>query len=158
MSAANRGWLESGAMALGRLSLGLMFLFAGVRKLQGDVEAFVANAVVPNAPMPEPLAVAYGHSLPYAEIVVGGLLIAGLLTRIAGGVIALLLLSFVIAMGVDWWPESGPAFTKNLVMLPLALWFVFAGGGRFAVDALIFRPRGKAGAKAGEGEAPAAAG
>ena len=46
--------------------------------------------------------------------------------------IALMLVSFVIAMGPEWWPAQGPAFSKNFILLTLCGLLAVAGSGKFA--------------------------
>lgn len=59
----------------------------------------------------------------------------GLFSRISAVLIGLMLLSFIIAMGPDWWPESGPAFSKNFILLTLCLLIATTGSGKFAFRA-----------------------
>jgi len=156
------------ALLLNRIGLGLLFAFAGIRKVLpfekvdnwssiksfaglrqiastlfkpadigqklNDFAAFSAS----KAPLPELLGKAYGYALPWTELVFGVLLFIGVYTRVSATVIALLLLSFLIAMGPEWWPDQGPAFSKNFILLSLALLFAAAGSGRFA-----FKPDGQ---------------
>ncbi|MFK7788526.1 MAG: DoxX family protein [Phycisphaeraceae bacterium] len=132
--------LISAALLLNRVTLGVLFVFAGVRKLMPAGEASIldkmngfASFVASQAPMPEFLGKAYGYALPWAELVVGVLLVIGVLTRTSAILIGLMLLSFIIAMGPDWWPESGPAFSKNFILLTLCILIAAAGSGKFAV-------------------------
>ncbi len=130
------------ALLLNRLSLGLLFVLAGVRKLIPTDDASTpqrlkafARSVADKAPLPEQLGLAYGYALPWAEIVFGAMLIVGLFSRIAALAIALMLLSFLIAMGPAWWPESGSAYDKNFILLSLAVLLVVTGSGKFALRA-----------------------
>lgn len=139
-----RGLLFEVAVLLCRLSLGLIFFFAGLRKMiPTEVKTFVtmlkdfAAGVASEAPMPEPLGLAYGYALPFVELLAGLLLIVGLFGRVAAALISLMLLSFIIAMGVDWWPEAGPAFDKNVVFFTLAFLLIFTGAGTFSIDHLM---------------------
>jgi uncharacterized membrane protein YphA (DoxX/SURF4 family) len=132
--------LISASIFLNRLSLGVLFVLAGVRKLlpSGDANMIdkmngFASYVASQAPMPEALGKAYGYALPWAEIICGLMLVLGLLTRFSAVLIGLMLLSFLIAMGLDWWPESGPAFSKNVILLTLCVLIVATGSGKFAV-------------------------
>ena len=128
------------ALLLNRLSLGVLFVLAGVRKLLPTEEAGVldkmngfASFVASQAPMPEALGKAYGYALPWAEILVGLTLVIGLFSRVSAIIIGLMLLSFIIAMGPEWWPEEGPAFSKNFILLTLCVLVAAAGSGKFAV-------------------------
>ncbi len=118
--------LISAALLLNRLTLGMLFVFAGVRKLI-PLDAMTENwngfasLTASKAPLPEALGKAYGYALPPVEILAGTALVLGLFSRVSAILIALMLLSFVIAMGPEWWPDSGPAFSKNFILITLAL-------------------------------------
>jgi putative oxidoreductase len=72
----------------------------------------------------------------------GALLVAGLLTRLAGLLIAA---NFVVAVAMvhfnqpfrDWWPA--------IVLVSLGLHFAAAGSGKFGLDALVFGSGRRAG-------------
>lgn len=150
------------ALFLNRLTLGALFALAGFWKLWPEkgihgygfvdffkqswaqVQGFSANVVVPNAPdwLPGNLAGIYGHSLPFVELVTGGLLAVGLLSRINAFLITLMLISFMLAFGIAW--SGGPGaspFDKNLILVTLAFLLVFSGPGAVSIDRLIFGPR-----------------
>lgn len=140
----NQSNLISFALLLNRVSLGVLFVLAGVRKLMpaGDADILdkmngFASFVASKAPMPEFLGKAYGYTLPWAELLVGAALVIGVYTRISASLIGLMLLSFIIAMGPEWWPDSGPAFSKNFILLTLCILIAAAGSGKFA-----FKPDG----------------
>lgn len=133
-------------LLLNRASLGMLFILAGVRKLLPKEGSSVmenwhgfANHVASDAPLPEVLGKAYGYALPPVECLVGLALVIGLYTRLSSTLIALMLLSFIIAKGVMWWPATGPAFNTNIILLTLALLLAVLGSGAFA-----FKPDGLA--------------
>lgn len=134
---------------LNRLALGSIFLLAGVRKLFPaasirDVGMNLykfASHVAGEAPLPGFLGQAYGTALPVVEIVAGLLLVLGLWSRPAASLIALMLFSFMIALGIEWWPAKGPAFDKNVILFTLSLLLVALGPGRYALDAVLVRRR-----------------
>ena len=78
---------------LARLLVGLTFLVAGAAKLKGNSDKFL-NAIMGYELVPRPAAVVLTYALPWVEVAVGGLLIAGLWSRWAAMVGALLLLFF----------------------------------------------------------------
>lgn len=130
------------ALLINRLSLGALFALAGIRKLLPSGDAGVmdkwsgfANFTASKAPLPEALGKTYGYLLPPVEFLAGLLLVLGLFTRGASFIIALMLVSFLVAMGLEWWPDSGPAFTKNIILLTLALLITATGSGKLAVRA-----------------------
>ncbi len=83
-----------------RLFVGGVWLWAGVVKV-GEPEASV-SAVRAYQLLPPGLADVVGRVLPMFEIVLGGCLVIGLLTRLAGGVSALVLIGFIIGMSSVW--------------------------------------------------------
>lgn len=132
--------LLSFVLLLNRIALGLLFLLAGIRKLLPTSEASMlekmngfASFVASQAPMPEALGKAYGYALPWAEILTGAMLMVGLFTRISATLIALMTLSFIIAMGAEWWPAQGPAYSKNFILLTLATLLAAVGSGKLAL-------------------------
>lgn len=159
--------LISVALLLNRIFLGLLFLFAGLRKIFpfekveswgtfftwsglidilkilfsyeaiGQKLTWFASFSADKAPLPELLGKAYGYALPWTELVVGVTLAIGFFSRLSAILIGLMLLSFLIAMGPEWWPQQGPAFSKNFILLTLCLLIAATGSGRFA-----YRPDG----------------
>lgn len=83
-----------------RLGLGAVWLFAGLSKLSdaaGSVRAVRAYALLPEAVVP-----AVGYGLPVLEVGVGLLLVAGLGTRVAAILSAVLLVAFVVGIAAAW--------------------------------------------------------
>jgi len=145
--AASPWWFHLVAL-LGRASLGLYFLLAGVGKLRIELREGMGTfyegpfASLRPAWLPDVVAGPYGYALPWAEVVVGTMLALGLATRLSAVLIALMLTSFTVALTLErGLGGGGPGpFHANFVMLPLALMFVVLGGGLVSVDALF---RGK---------------
>jgi len=132
------------ALLFARVSLAMLFLLAGAKKMipsaaegtMQKIETF-ANSVADDAPLPRPLGLAYGYALPFAEIIAGLLLTVGLFGRIAALVITLMLLSFMIAIGIGWWPATGSAFDRNVILFTTALLLSVTGPGVLSIDGLI---------------------
>jgi uncharacterized membrane protein YphA (DoxX/SURF4 family) len=83
-----------------RLLVGCVWLVAGVLKLpdpEQSVRAVRAYRLLPEAVVP-----AVGYGLPILEIGVGLLLVAGLATRVAGVISAVLFLLFVVGIASAW--------------------------------------------------------
>ena len=76
-----------------RLLLGLTFLIFGVSKLP-DLAGF-ADTVMSYKVLPEYLAVPFGYALPWAETLVGLLLILGLGLKFVAPVAVLIIASFI---------------------------------------------------------------
>jgi len=125
-----------------RVPLGVFFALAGVGHIKGGLEHFVGeNIAAAMGLMPENVARVFLNCLPYAEIVLGVMLVLGLLGRFAGLVCTVLLIGFTaLATGVK---QTGLPFHPNLLMLGMALAVLFCGPGRFSIDGLLFRPRRK---------------
>jgi uncharacterized membrane protein YphA (DoxX/SURF4 family) len=124
-----------------RLPVGAFFLLAGVMKIRMGVGNFVEASVKSAQPyMPEHLGRVFLNALPYAEVILGALLILGLIARFAGLVTSLLLISIIVAVtGVrqDQLPQT------TVVLLGATLAIMLCGPGRFSLDGLFFRPRRK---------------
>jgi uncharacterized membrane protein YphA (DoxX/SURF4 family) len=75
-----------------RLILGGIFIFAGFAKIH-NISALV-NEINQYQILPPALASLYGHVLPYAEIIIGVLLVLGIALRISAGIAGLMLISF----------------------------------------------------------------
>ena len=152
------GTFASWLSLIGRLGAGQVFLFAGLIKVSDPVEvarSILAFGVVKN----ESLVSLAAYILPWAEIIAGMLLIAGLFTRASASVILLMLLGFV---GLIWNAIrqgkeltcgcfgkielfcSGPLDECNLiqngVLSALVLLPLILGGGRASADALSRPP------------------
>src|SRR5579862_8650870 len=87
-------------LLLARLPIGAFFLLNGYTKVARiGLEPFVAAHIddVPKV-MPPWFGSNYLHALPFAEMLVGLMLMAGLFTRLAGFVASLMVLSFLIAV------------------------------------------------------------
>ena len=81
-----------------RLILGAVFLMSAVPKLAAPRQ--FARDVQQYRLLPRPLASAFGYALPYAELVVAALLLMGIYTEWAALGVAVMLLTFMIAVGV----------------------------------------------------------
>jgi putative oxidoreductase len=129
-------------LLLGRIPLGLFFVMAGIAKFYYGLDNFI-KVNLPDAMkfLPEHLARGFLNALPFVEIAVGTLLIVGLLTRIAAGIMVLLLLSITIAHSPHLAGVGGGPFNYTLVYIGLALAIMLVGPGWFSIDGLLFRPR-----------------
>lgn len=82
-----------------RLLLGLVFIWSGFPKLLQLPE--FARIVQNYQLLPDSLATPYAYGLPWLELTLGVLLLSGVLVRLAGGVSAALLLSFMLAIAIS---------------------------------------------------------
>lgn len=131
----------SAGLLIGRIPLGLFFIMAGILKFYYGLDNFI-KANQPDAMkfLPENLAHGFLNALPFVEIAVGTLLIVGLLTRIAAGIMALLLVGITVGKTHLAGVGGGP-FHYNIVYLGLALAIMLVGPGWFSLDGILFRPR-----------------
>lgn len=129
-------WSNAGSLFL-RVPLGLFFLMAGISKLS-DPAGFVAmvNGLVDEniSWLPDSLATAYAYALPYVEIVVGAAAILGFLTKWAGLLMSLLLISFLVAFGVT---AKGVPFNKDVVFLGAAIYLALSGSYFWSIDGMM---------------------
>ena len=72
-----------------------MLIFAGATKV-GNIDELI-EAINEYDMLPQQLATAYGHVLPYLEIVLGVFLVLGLFLRVSAAASVLVVLSFSIA-------------------------------------------------------------
>ncbi|MBW4705140.1 MULTISPECIES: MauE/DoxX family redox-associated membrane protein [unclassified Micromonospora] len=91
-----RPWLGLAA----RLGLAAVWLFAGGAKV-GDLAAS-GRAVNAYQVMPYQVATAIGAALPFVELALGLLLLAGLATRLSAGISAALLVVFIAGIASAW--------------------------------------------------------
>lgn len=131
-------WSFNLVILLNRLALGLYFLLAGVAKIRSGVENFVDGSFSRLQPswLPEILARPYGYALPFLEVIVGGMLILGLIGRLAAGVIGMMLVSFVAAIYMAGAFDGSGPFHTNIILATLAGMLMFTGSGRFSMDAM----------------------
>ena len=147
---ATARWISTGA----RLVLGGVFLVAGGLKVidpQGSVVAVRAYKLLPNS-----LVTIVGWGLPFAEIALGLLLLAGIATRVVAAATAILLIIFILAVvsvaarglsidcgcfggGGEVAPGQtayGIELVRDFGLLLLALWLVWQPRSRLTLDGL----------------------
>jgi uncharacterized membrane protein YphA (DoxX/SURF4 family) len=148
--AAIAPWVSTGA----RLVLGGVFLVAGSLKVidpQSSVNAVRAYRLLPSS-----VTTLVGWGLPFAEIALGILLIAGVGTRVAAAIAAVLLVVFMAGVasaalrglsidcgcfggGGDVAPGQtayGVEIVRDLGLLLLASWLIWQPRSRLALDRL----------------------
>lgn len=146
---------------LARASLGLYLTLAGWGKVVTEVKEGIGTflngpgytAMTPDW-LPWWFAQPYGYALPWLELVVGGLIVFGLVTRFAATGAFLMLTSFTIVQvissesirGVKAVPDMPPPppFTSNYMLSAVFFLLIFTGAGSLSLDRLIFG-KGKTG-------------
>ncbi len=143
---------------LARLVVGGVWLAAGLLKITDGAAS--VRAVRAYDLLPESIVPTVGHVLPALEIVLGLALIAGVFTRVAGLVSAVLLVAFIIGIASAWargleiscgcFGDGGPdadaaskypwEIARDVGLLLASLWLVRWPRTRFALDSLLFPP------------------
>jgi putative oxidoreductase len=129
------GWYPESGLAIVRIVVGLLLVYHGW-------EIFDATKIQEYAKwdafkkFSSPLAMAYfGKG---SELVAGILLTLGLFTRLACLILAgtMLYITFFIGSGRFWYQDQHP-----FLFVLLALVFIFTGGGKYSMDAIIKRAK-----------------
>ena len=94
------GGLQGRVGVLCRLVVGGVWVVAGVLKLLDPTEN--VRAVRAYQLLPETLVQLVGHALPIVEILVGGCLVLGLVTRVAAVTSAAMLTAFIVGIASAW--------------------------------------------------------
>ncbi|MFL6158357.1 MAG: MauE/DoxX family redox-associated membrane protein [Marmoricola sp.] len=139
-----------------RLLVGGVWVYAGLLKLphpESSVSAVRGYQLIPTRYVDT-----VGHVLPMLEVVVGVCLIAGLLTRVAGGVSALMQLAFVIGIASVWArgieincgcfgdgganPNASSSYpweiARDVGLMALSVFLVLRPRTPYAVDSVLF--------------------
>jgi uncharacterized membrane protein YphA (DoxX/SURF4 family) len=140
-----------------RLVVGTVWVVAGVLKHPDPAEN--VRAVRAYQLVPEGLVQVVGHGLPVLEILVGGCLLLGLLTRLSAALSAVLLVAFVVGIGSAWarglsiecgcfGGGAGPVrnaqatypweIARDAGLLVLSAWLVWRPRTPYAADHLLF--------------------
>jgi uncharacterized membrane protein YphA (DoxX/SURF4 family) len=145
-------WLGTAA----RLVTGGVWIWAGLLKLPHPEQSVLA--VRAYELLPGDVAVTVGHLLPVLEVVVGGCLVLGLLTRGAAVVSGLLFAAFVVGIASVWArginidcgcfggggadPDARSHYpweiARDAGLLLLSAFLVWQGRTRVALDELLF--------------------
>ncbi|HWA95386.1 MAG TPA: MauE/DoxX family redox-associated membrane protein [Terracidiphilus sp.] len=131
------------AYALLRLVLGVNISMHGLSRLMApDKFVHAIQSQFVNAPLPHFAVTAFAISLPWAEAVLGLLLVAGWRTRFAlvGGSLLMAVLTFGSCLLQDW---SAAGTQLLYAFVYAALLFLFSYNG-WSVDALLQKRSGRA--------------
>jgi thiosulfate dehydrogenase [quinone] large subunit len=127
------------AYALLRITFGVVFLFNGIGKLMGGVGNFVGGMNQRFAgKLPAFLVMPFSYTLPFAELILGALIVFGLITRLSLVLSGLLLaaLTFGTVMLADFGTVAHN--TQYALVNFVLLWLVELN--RYSLDEL-FGPR-----------------
>ena len=126
-----------------RVVLGVILIFAALEPVKVFNPAKFVEIVrgMAGSYLPEFFVVAYGYAIPYVELITGVFLVLGLFTRLTGGIVALMFVSYIIGLGlanpdVTFFmdPVAKLIPNKDFGFLAMALALVLTGGGAWAVD------------------------
>lgn len=153
--AAVQPWLST----LARLLLGAVWIVAGATKVADLAES--VRAVRAYRLLPETVVPIVGAGLPFVEIALGLLLIAGIGTRIAAAVSAVVLAVFIVGIVSAWArglriecgcfggggdlaatvkPAYGAELARDVGLVALGTFLLRWPLSRWSVDALLFGP------------------
>lgn len=149
-----RSWPVDGISLVARLALGAIFFWASLFKIVGP-EEFAINIATYQI-LPDPVLNVMAITLPWLELVVGILLVAGALSResalATAGMLVMFIVAILIAMSKDLEISCGcfaseqaqadigwPKVAEDVAMLAAAVWILAVGGGRLSVDHLLAR-------------------
>ena len=129
------------AYALLRSTLGIVFLFAGIGKFMMGIGTFVSGLQEPFAgKLPSALVVPFGYALPFLEVAIGLMLVAGLFNYFGSVLAGLLMIALIFGKLIE-----GDAVTvaHNLsysVIIFLLIWFADYNG--YSLDRLMHGRKG----------------
>jgi uncharacterized membrane protein YphA (DoxX/SURF4 family) len=130
---------QSFSLLLARVPLGLYIGISGYQQITapGGIGGFVKEHIATAMQyMPENIARGYLTAMPFAELLVAALLLFGLFQRIGALMAVCVLLSVVLATGVNW--MQGSPFNQSIVFLGLSLVLLTAGPGKISADGMLF--------------------
>lgn len=129
------------AYALLRSTLGIVFLVGGIGKFMMGIGAFVAHIQEPVAgKLPAALVVPFGYALPFLEVAIGLMLVAGLFNYFGSVLAGLLMIALIFGKIIE-----GDAVTVGHNMLYSAIIFLliwFADYNGYSLDRLMHGRKG----------------
>jgi putative oxidoreductase len=146
------------ALLVNRLTFGgvvvaqaIAYMRAAQNNMYGH-QVFYRDVYKPLDPgyLPEKVSMYYAYGLPYAALLLGVFVLVGIFTRLASGVLLVLLLTVIFAVLKD---QGLPTHASNptvylVVIAGLALLLSATGAGRFSLDGMTGGGGKKAAAKA----------
>ena len=134
---------KSCAYALMRITLGVIFLFAGLGKIMMGPSVFANNLVnqFSKTPLPSELVRLFGTILPFAELTIGLLITFGLFTMAGLYLASLLLIGLTFGMVILQQPT---VVAQNLLFSLATFFLIFLSEyNAFAIDKLWWRGRSR---------------
>ena len=124
-----------------RVALGMIFLTAGLDKLQGLKTGEYPGSIIKQfeeTPLRPDLVRLFTRVLPYAEVGLGAALILGLLTTITASLSAVLLAHLLFGWTVQHNAEMYPAMLTYFLINAGILWLSPVTSNYLSLDGLIF--------------------
>jgi len=127
-----------------RITMGPIFLLAGISKISNGVEGFVGKytGALPGF-LPRPIGQTYLYAVPFLEILVGACLIFGFITRWAGFVGTVMLVTFTVAVTHLFVNDNYLQPHPNVVYIAVTLLAMLLGPGAISVDQKVFGAQGE---------------
>lgn len=138
---------EALAYALLRAAFGVILITHGLPKLLRTSHGSMADPMAGSINLIEnvlhlPAAPALAMCVALLEGVGGALLALGLGTRLVAALVAVQMLAICYALGPTWpWIDRGIEYP--FLMLFLAVFMAFSGGGRWSLDGVVRRNQGE---------------
>lgn len=124
------------AYSLLRATLGIVFLVAGIGKFISGIGAFESGLEEKFAgKLPAVLIKVFGYSLPFVEVIIGALLLAGLFSLFALVLAGLELMALTFGVMVVGDTQSVAHNTQYALVNFILLWFVRYNG--YSLDGLL---------------------
>jgi len=144
--ASVRDLLYHAGILVNRLSIGAFLFLAGSEKIRSGPEAFYVNQVSQLAPewLPEALGRATAYTVPYLELVLSLLILAGLACRISTGIMVLVTAGTIVALAGNnllLFPTPGTPFDMSIILLTLLILLTITGPERYSADQMIVYQR-----------------
>ncbi len=111
------------AHALLRITVGVMFLLYGIEKFRGGIFAFTHGLVhAYEGVLPALLVKPFAYALPFAEVIVGALLILGLFTRWSLMTAGLLMIALIFGTTIKPQPDTVAQNVMFALVIFVLLW------------------------------------
>ena len=124
------------AYALLRVTLGLLFLAAGVGKFMAGVGVFAAGLQQEFAgKLPAFMVAPFAYALPFLEVTVGALLVMGLFNKFGLVLAGLLIMALTVGKMIEGDPATVAHNLSYAIIIFMLLWL--APHNRFSVDRLL---------------------
>jgi thiosulfate dehydrogenase [quinone] large subunit len=128
------------AYALLRATLGIVFLFAGIGKIMMGIGTFVSAMQADFAgKLPSALVTLFGYALPFLEVAIGLMLVAGLFNYFGSVLAGLLMIALTFGVLIKGDTQTVAHNLSYSVIIFLLIWFADYNG--YSIDRLLRRAR-----------------